>query len=354
MKIIFFNHKGGVSKTTTTYNLGWMLGLLGHKVLVVDADPQCNLSNLLLGDQFDDYYINPITKENNIMDGVKVAFEGKPMPIKAVGCFSPPSNSNLFLLAGHANLSEYDTSLSFAQNSNNAIATLQNLPGAFNQLIKSVVEKYKIDFVLIDLNPGLSAINQNLFILSDAFIIPANPDPFSLMALKFLSTKLPSWVDWADRMRPLFADASYPLSNSRPRFIGEIIQRFNIRKGKATLQAALPIEAIKTLIRDEFVPSISTHNMLFVPQAYEEAGIGEDYSIGEIRDFQGMIHKSYYVGKPVFDLTDDEIRAPVGDSAAPTVGTLLENYKSMRDDFKRDFEKMASQIIIMKKYASII
>jgi len=41
-KIVFFNHKGGVGRTTTTYNVGWMLGLLGKKVLLVDADPQCN------------------------------------------------------------------------------------------------------------------------------------------------------------------------------------------------------------------------------------------------------------------------------------------------------------------------
>jgi len=50
MKIIsLFNHKGGVSKTTTTFNMGWMLANLGYKVLIVDADPQCNLTALALG-----------------------------------------------------------------------------------------------------------------------------------------------------------------------------------------------------------------------------------------------------------------------------------------------------------------
>ena len=61
MKIIsLFNHKGGVSKTTTTFNLGWMFAEQEHKTLIVDADPQCNLTALVLGynsiDAFDTVY----------------------------------------------------------------------------------------------------------------------------------------------------------------------------------------------------------------------------------------------------------------------------------------------------------
>ena len=53
--IILFNHKGGVSKTLTTFNIAWMLTLKGKRVLLADCDPQCNLTALLLGNQFDDY-----------------------------------------------------------------------------------------------------------------------------------------------------------------------------------------------------------------------------------------------------------------------------------------------------------
>ena len=48
-KIALFNHKGGVSKPTTTFNLGWMLATKGHSVVLVDADPQCNLTGMVLG-----------------------------------------------------------------------------------------------------------------------------------------------------------------------------------------------------------------------------------------------------------------------------------------------------------------
>ena len=47
--ICMFNHKGGVSKTTTTFNLGWSMASKGKKVLMVDLDAQCNLSGLVLG-----------------------------------------------------------------------------------------------------------------------------------------------------------------------------------------------------------------------------------------------------------------------------------------------------------------
>lgn len=54
-KVVLFNHKGGVSKTTTTFHIGWMLAKMGHKVLLVDGDPQCNLTALFLGSNFDEY-----------------------------------------------------------------------------------------------------------------------------------------------------------------------------------------------------------------------------------------------------------------------------------------------------------
>ncbi len=341
-KIVLFNHKGGVSKTTTTYNLGWMLASLGKKVLLVDADPQCNLSNLILGEDFEKYYFEPATQFQNIKDGVKVAFQGKPKPIEAVSCFSPAVNGNLFLLAGHADLSEYDASLSFAQNSNNAITALENLPGAFNELIGKTAARYNIDFVLIDLNPGLSAINQNLFISSDAFIIPTNPDPFSIMALNTLSVVLPRWVDWAERMRPLFAEATYPLANAQPKFIGELIQRFNIRKGKAAKPYRDNISEIKNIVREKFAPEIAKHHMLFPQEVYSEVGIPDDFCLLELKDFQGLLPKSYAAGVPVFALTKEQIAE---------TGSVLQGLETNRDNFYAEFKGLADKIISLEKYA---
>lgn len=342
-RVCLFNHKGGVSKTTTSYNLGWQLALLGKKILLVDGDPQCNLSGLILGKDFDSYYESEGTKNHNIKDGVAPAFEARPTSIEAVDCVQSQSNNNLYLLAGHANLSEYDASLSFAQNSNNAIATLQNLPGAFNKLIEVTCEKYAIDFVFIDMNPGLSAINQNLFVISDAFIIPTNPDPFSIMALSTLSSTLPKWVSWATRMQPLFADSVYPLPEAHPKFIGEIVQRFNIRNGRASKANQDFITSIKDTVKTKLAPALRRANMLFEQEVYDDIQVTDDFCLDEIPDFQGLLPRAYDTGKAVFDLTDEDLNA---------TGTVLENMKRSQDRFKEIFLNLADVIIKVESHAT--
>ena len=341
-RIVLFNHKGGVSKTTSVYNLGWMLSR-NNRVLIVDADPQCNLTSLMLGDNFEKYYLDDDTKEQNIKDGVKVAFEGKPAPITNISCVTLERAPNLFLLAGHANLSEYEPSLSFALASSRSIATLQNLPGAFAELLRLTEDKYNIDYTLIDLNPSLSAINQNLFVISNGFVIPANPDPFSIMALNTLKNILPKWYEWKTSMIASFEEAAYPLPEGKPYFLGTIIQRFNIRKGKAAKPYKNNIDEIKQITRSQLYQSLNTSSMVLPLENYEEANIKQEngFCLQEISDFQSLLPKSYEAGVPVFDLTDEELSAS---------GNVLKQLQQKRDIFNKLFGNFANQIIEISKY----
>jgi cellulose biosynthesis protein BcsQ len=338
-RIVIFNHKGGVSKTTSVYNIGWILSK-SYNVLVVDGDPQCNLSSLILGDDFEKYYLEDTTKLQNIKDGVQVAFSGKPYPIKAVDCCSPARAPSLYLLAGHANLSEYDAALTFAQTSYNA-TTLQNLPGAFSALIKLTEDKYSIDYTLIDSNPGLSAINQNLFLLSDAFIIPINPDPFSVMALDTLTNILPKWVLWKKNAVPIFADSAYPLPEGEPKFLGTLIQRFNVRKGIAEKPYRDNIQEIKNKVAKEFFAAISKSGMTLNSEEYTKNFIDNGYCLDEIPDFQGLLPKSYQAGVPVFELLDTEINE---------TGPVLQGMLINRDKFQAEFNEINHKLIELLQY----
>lgn len=99
-RIALFNHKGGVSKTTTIFHLGWMLAEQGHRVILVDADPQCNLSGLILGfkgaPEFEDFYLEE--SQRTIRAGLAPAFESQPRAIEAIDCLPVNGCEGLFLL----------------------------------------------------------------------------------------------------------------------------------------------------------------------------------------------------------------------------------------------------------------
>src|SRR4051812_47979342 len=99
--ISLFNHKGGVSKTTTAFNLGWMLARQNKRVLLVDCDPQCNLTGMVLGledlETADSIQGTRDGKPLNIREALAPAFESRPSLIQAVECIQIPRNTNLFL-----------------------------------------------------------------------------------------------------------------------------------------------------------------------------------------------------------------------------------------------------------------
>jgi len=339
MKIVFFNHKGGVSKTTTTFHLGWQLAERGSKVLLVDADPQCNLTSLIMQDAFVDYYTEDATRLNNIMDGVSSAFEGKPTPIEYIECYNVPRNANLFLLPGHPNLTELEPTLSFAQSAPGAFSTLQNLPGAFNAMIEKSIVHHNIDYVLIDLNPGLSAINQNLFSISDLFVIPTNPDPFSLMAINTLSKILPRWYKAAIEWKIAFQGSTYPFPETNPKLGGVIIQRYNIRNGRPANPFKNSMNEIGIAVSTILAPALSLSNMTYPQALYDGANIGADYNLAEIPDFQSLQQQSQIHGVPVYALKNSELGA---------VGVVLDQLILKRGQFFDLFENLAEKIEYIK------
>ncbi|MCU1530376.1 MAG: regulatory protein [Frondihabitans sp.] len=338
-KIALFNHKGGVSKTTTTFNLGWMLASQGARVVIVDADPQCNLTGMVLGyrgpTELETLYRDH--PERNIKAALAPAFESQPRTVDAVDCIEVDRCERLFLLPGHVGLAENEVTLGIAQELSGSIQALQNLPGAISWMLDRTAEHHNADFVLVDMSPGLGAINQNLFATSDYFIVPTNPDFFSVMAIDSLSNVIPRWQDWASRAAEnvVLRDAAYPFPAPNSRFLGTVIQKFRPRKGAPSAAFAEWITEIQARIDDTLLPALDRAGMLLDRERYTACGIADDYTLGVIADFNSLIAASQLHQTPIFALTAEQIGK---------VGVVLEAAEGSRDDFGREFEALARRV----------
>ena len=344
-RIALFNHKGGVSKTTTTFNLGWMLASKGKKVILVDADPQCNLTGMVLGytgiTEFEQLY----KKKTNLRDGIAPAFESRPKPIEAVECIPVKGQKDLFLLPGHIRLSEYEVTLGIAQELSGSIQTLQNLPGSISHLLEKTVAELNADYVLIDTNPGLNSINQNLLMTSHFFIVPTNPDFFSVMAIESLATVLPKWQTWAEKAHtlPILKTATYPFPKVTPKFLGIIVQNYRPRGGAPTAGFQRWIDEVNETVSSKLVSELRKIGMMLPDQVYGEENVGAEFCLATIPDFNTLIAKSQDHQTPVFALTPQQIGRP-----ARARETILES----RDNFKLIFSELADKIIRLTTHAS--
>ena len=342
-RIALFNHKGGVSKTTTTFNLGWMLASKGKRVILVDADPQSNLTGLILGyGGFDDekkelaqFYEE--SAGQNLKSGLEPAFESKPFPMKPVNCYPVPARDGLFLLPSHIGISEYEVTLGIAQELSGSIQTLQNLPGAVSNLLEKTAKKHRADYILIDMNPSLSSFNQNLLMTSEYFIVPTNPDSFSVMAIDSLSNILPKWRLWSKRANslPILKEAAYPFPEVTPKFLGTVIQNYRPRGGAPAKNFQAWIDRINEKVNSRLVASLEKSGMLFPRTTYDQYGI-HDYCLAKIPDFNSLIAKSQETRTPVFALTKEQI----GQS-----GAVLDQTITSRDRFKNIFSDFADKIM---------
>lgn len=342
--IALFNHKGGVSKTTTTFNLGWMLSQKGKRVVMIDTDPQCNLTGLILGDTLDEFYTsNP---NRNIHSALAPAFLSQPREITAVECVEVDDRPGLFLLPGHVNLSEYEVTLGIAQELAGSIQTLKNLPGAFHFLVTKIAEATDADFVLVDMSPSLGSINQNFLASSDGFLVPTSPDYFSLMAIDSLTAVLPRWAEWARRahLTETLRSAAYPFRDFQLKFLGTIVQKFRPRLGGATVGFQKWIDRINSAVREKLFPELKKYNLTLSEQDYRDAGNSpaDSYCLAQIPDFNTLAATSQSHKTPVFALTD---------MMFGHVGTVLEQDRAKRDEFHRIFSELADRVIDLAAHA---
>ncbi|WP_432509786.1 ParA family protein [Kineococcus sp. SYSU DK001] len=367
--ISLFNHKGGVSKTTTTFNLGWMLARLGKRVILVDADPQCNLTAAVRGLDFrwpeedvaesetdiDSTTFSQVQEEaaefwsdyadRTLHGALRPAFESAPKPLEAVECFPIEGREGLFLLPGSLRVGEFEVSLSIAQELSGSIMALQNVPGAAYYLLQATAEKYAADYVLVDMSPSLGALNQNLVTISDLLVVPTSPDYFSLLALQSLAGVLPRWARWARQASEseVLSTAFYPYPEPRLKLAGAVIQRYRLYRspseeepyGTPTSPFREWIRKIESALEDNFVPALKREGLTFDAADYAAAGIPSSTVLAQIQEFNSLLPKAQEHGVPVYELTQDQLGQ---------VGVVYEGSQRQIASLDRIFSTFANRV----------
>lgn len=165
--IVIGSQKGGVGKTTTTFNLAYALSKMGKKVLAVDFDSQANLTTCFGVENTDElnYTIGHLM--------MTLIEDSKGIPIKK--CISK-SNGVDFIPAS-IYLSAVDAKLHTEMGAEKILA----------ELLESLRNNY--DYILIDTCPSLGILTINALTVADEVIITANPQLLSMMGLQeFLNT----------------------------------------------------------------------------------------------------------------------------------------------------------------------
>ena len=196
--ISFINYKGGVAKTTSTYHIAcWLAGIKQKKVLLIDIDPQTNLTFLCAS-------VEDWKKQKSNIGTIATMYkrflEKKPVDTKRYIWKEPilvregQRHPRVDLIPCDIDLIGEDIGSGQIAGSYPSMKMLQKNAGQFIQdrhflreVIREVEEKY--DYILIDCPPNLYLMTQNALTASDYYVITAIPDHLSTIGLSILIDK---------------------------------------------------------------------------------------------------------------------------------------------------------------------
>ena len=158
-KISVFNIKGGVAKTTSTANFGACLEEKGDRVLLVDLDPQSNLTKLFKAYSMEDVSIADVLLNKNL-DIEKV--------------IKKTDFENIDILPSNVTFAERKILLDVNRSQQNRLA----------KALEEIEDKY--DYCLIDCPPALNMITVNALCASNEVLVPIKIDKFALDGLEYL------------------------------------------------------------------------------------------------------------------------------------------------------------------------
>lgn len=353
--IAFFNHKGGVSKTTTTFNLGWMLATLGKKVVMVDLDAQCNLTGLVLGyTKLDSDGIEEIYKDRSILtlkpviENIINGISSDEISKQSLGTLVKTENPNLFLLPGSLDTADLDSQISIALKISAGVPATKNIVGNFPEVLKKIALQNNADYLLFDLSPNVGGLNEIILMSSDYFIVPANPDFFCYQAVASLKKNIDKWHKEIERFKEdnNFNHEGYVIHN-RPKFLGVIQQRYRPRNSAPASSFQKWIDRIRESVKNDLAPALRQKSCIIDEGMLASVLEGSNlslYDLANISDFNSLIAISQALSKPVFALDEGDIK-----SVSKMFGKALETNINSVNNFKNEFSALARRIIELTK-----
>ncbi len=331
-KLVLFNNKGGVGKTTLAYNSAVKFAEKGYKTVLIDLDPQCNLSSLALGDFFLEQNLFNGSDEN-IYGVLKQVIEGGG-DINTNIKFQEVSE-NLSILPGSLKLSNYENSLisswgEAAQGVERGFFSTSAIDRFLNK--KGLAEE--IDIFIIDTSPTLGLLNRVLFLGSDYFVTPLMPDAFSVQGIENLGSTFENWKNnWKKTAKVLAKDQGIPADkvlDGEGLFVGYVVNSYNQYAKKPIKTNADWMRKIPESVK-EFLSEKHCRNGL-VEQSWKSP-------LAQIKDYGQLSPLSQDKNKAIFNLT-------------PQDG--FENVKGTQENLeqsKKEFTNLVDKIVdILGKY----
>lgn len=190
--LVYCNNKGGVGKTTLAFNTAVSFATAGYKTVLIDLDPQCNLSLLALGQAFyeDTLFTDPLKK--NIYHVLEKKILGSGDIDTSVPLI--PLQDNLSILPGSLYLSAFESNLlnSYNEAAGGGMRGYSDT-SAIDRYLRAKGMSESVDIFVIDTSPSLGILNRVIFLGADYFVVPMKADAFSVQGIENLGTVFEQW-----------------------------------------------------------------------------------------------------------------------------------------------------------------
>ncbi|WP_127495912.1 ParA family protein [Paenibacillus glycanilyticus] len=351
--LTFYNHKGGVSKTTTIFNLAHYLAENGKKVLAIDADPQCNLTEIMLSSTIEELdKVQEERGEMNELPGTSLLqilqprIEGAVPEVDIESVVLNYINENLQLIRGDVSLNSIEDALAEAhgQRTSNKIHEKRTYV-AIGDFVTRIGQKNQYDYILIDVGPSSGALTRSCFLACDGFFIPTGPDRFNVQAIGTLSTILNRWLTEHSQIYNDFRTIGLPVKHGKPVFLGSTIQHFKMRNGRPKPGFQLWMDRIPNSILENLFPMLRSHSNQNVDLTM---GLTvETISVTNIPDFGSFAPLLQECGKAVFQITREDTSL-ITETNQPWGGATWRDAARRQSEFKEKYGEITSRLELLQ------